>query len=333
MTTIKVSHRKNYTCIDNGALRDRRLSYKARGIHHALLSFPDNWEVNVEHLAKESDHDGRDAVKAGLRELEEHGYLVRSRSHDAKGRFAGFSYTIYELPQTEKPSTGNPPVDAMNGKTIDGLAIDGKTVDGKSVPIINNEVTKYCSEQSTYSQESASAKIQASDRPSQSTKIAPSDPVTESSSVSQTILETKQAVEEVPPVAAPRFVPVAPPSSAERCDRSFQQLPWESWSNPEQGFLDWLMKNHLPFVSTYRDRPQITVYHAKEWLNKAKRDEQRWEQASLKYQEYAEQRDRPAPTYAPAIAESRPMERQRPNLEAVRAARRLAGLPEVHHAS
>ena len=43
-----------------------------------------------------------------LRELERYGYLTRSRATDERGHFAGYDYDIFERPQTENPSTGNP---------------------------------------------------------------------------------------------------------------------------------------------------------------------------------------------------------------------------------
>lgn len=77
--TIRVEHQKNYTCITNSTIRDKHLSFKARGLHHLLLSYPDGWQVKIEHLVNESEQDGRTAVASALRELEEHGYLERKQ--------------------------------------------------------------------------------------------------------------------------------------------------------------------------------------------------------------------------------------------------------------
>ncbi|NDJ20929.1 hypothetical protein GS682_04575 [Nostoc sp. B(2019)] len=100
--TIRVSHQKNYTCITNVAIRDKRLSYKARGIHHLLLSYPDGWQVKIEHLVDESDEDGRTAVASGLVELENCGYLTRQQTRDPKtGRLGDWETVISEYPTLE----------------------------------------------------------------------------------------------------------------------------------------------------------------------------------------------------------------------------------------
>lgn len=130
---IRVEHSKNYTCIANDAIRDKRLSLKARGLHHLLLSYPDNWRVSVEHLSEEaSDKDKRTAVQEGLKELESLGYLTREKTRDDKGRMCGWEYVIRELPQAgfptveksahgknrrrKKPSSENPATEKPNAE-------------------------------------------------------------------------------------------------------------------------------------------------------------------------------------------------------------------------
>ncbi|WP_445634605.1 helix-turn-helix domain-containing protein [Nostoc sp. DSM 114161] len=107
--TIRVSHRKNYTCLSNAAIRDKRLSFKARGLHHLLLSYPDGWKVKIEHLVNESDKDGRTAIASALHELEECGYLTREQTRDPKtGRLGEWETVIWEHPETAiaKPENG-----------------------------------------------------------------------------------------------------------------------------------------------------------------------------------------------------------------------------------
>ena len=104
--TIRVSHQKNYTCITNSAIRDKRLSFKARGLHHLLLSYPDGWQVKIEHLVSESEKDGRTAIASALRELENCGYLVRRQIRDLKtGRLGEWETVISECPSIEKHQT------------------------------------------------------------------------------------------------------------------------------------------------------------------------------------------------------------------------------------
>lgn len=130
MTTIRISHKKNYTCIHNKAIRDEKLSYKARGIHHLLLSYPDDWVVNICHLVNGSEEDGRDAVRSGLQELERAGYLIRNQLRNTKGQFANATYTVFEFPTVDMPETEKPETETRKRETVAG----------KSNSILNTEL-------------------------------------------------------------------------------------------------------------------------------------------------------------------------------------------------
>ncbi len=95
--TIRVEHSKDYTIISNSAIRDRTLSLKSRGLHHLLLSYPNGWEINIEHLSGQSEKDGKDAIASALKELEQAGYLTRTQVRE-KGKIAGYQSIIRELP-------------------------------------------------------------------------------------------------------------------------------------------------------------------------------------------------------------------------------------------
>ncbi|MFM8007823.1 MAG: hypothetical protein ACKO86_23440, partial [Dolichospermum sp.] len=88
--------------IANKAIRDQRLSFRARGLHHLLLSYPNGWKVQVDHLVGESEKDGKDAVASALKELESLGYLTRTQIR-VKGKIVGCKSVIREL------SLDNPP--------------------------------------------------------------------------------------------------------------------------------------------------------------------------------------------------------------------------------
>lgn len=74
----RAAHDRDYTVIANAALRDGRLSWKARGMLAYLLSKPDDWTV-VQAELETAGPEGRAAVRAGLAELERAGYLTRDR--------------------------------------------------------------------------------------------------------------------------------------------------------------------------------------------------------------------------------------------------------------
>ena len=100
--TIRVEHCKDYTVISNLAIRDKRLSFKSRGIHHLLLSYPDGWKINIAHLSEQSDKDGQSAIASALKELEQLGYLTRTQLKE-KGKIVGYESVIRELPIDNPP--------------------------------------------------------------------------------------------------------------------------------------------------------------------------------------------------------------------------------------
>lgn len=113
MTIFRVSHNKNYTCINNTICKDNRLSWKAKGIWLYAFSRPDDWKFHINDLINQST-DGRDGVRAGLSELEKAGYLVKGQKRAEDGKFGNPDWTFHEIPvqnidtEAEKPSTAKP---------------------------------------------------------------------------------------------------------------------------------------------------------------------------------------------------------------------------------
>lgn len=108
VTIIRAEHNRDnpYVIMDKRIFEDESLSWRAKGLLGYLLSRPDNWRIIVGDLIKRST-EGRDAVRATLRELSVSGYLCRERRHNADGLFE-WVYIVYESPSPEKPSTVKP---------------------------------------------------------------------------------------------------------------------------------------------------------------------------------------------------------------------------------
>lgn len=107
MAKFTVEKTKNYTTMSNRHFQDKRLSYKAKGLLSLMLSLPEEWDYSVQGLMKLS-RDGKDSVMAGINELEDYGYLIRTQEKDESGRFTGYNYSVYEHPFSENPSAGKP---------------------------------------------------------------------------------------------------------------------------------------------------------------------------------------------------------------------------------
>lgn len=101
MTIYRVEHCKNYTTINNTICKDKNLSWKAKGIWLYAFSRPDDWSFHINDLANQST-DGKDAVQAGLKELEKYGYLVRVQKRDENKKFMSYEWTFFETPREIK---------------------------------------------------------------------------------------------------------------------------------------------------------------------------------------------------------------------------------------
>ncbi len=110
MAVYRVNKSRGYTVMANYHLRDKTLSLKAVGLLSKMLSFNDGWQFSTKGLSAICK-EGPDAVLAALRELEDHGYLIRHRQRDAKGRMNNTVFEIYEQPQPVSPHRENPDVD------------------------------------------------------------------------------------------------------------------------------------------------------------------------------------------------------------------------------
>lgn len=99
-TVFRVVKNCNYTTLSNYHFKDRRLSWKAKGLLSTMLSLPDDWNYTIEGLSKLSD-DGIKATNSGLLELEKYGYLIRRQQRNDNGHFGITEYVIYEQPNEE----------------------------------------------------------------------------------------------------------------------------------------------------------------------------------------------------------------------------------------
>ena len=98
MAVFRVEKNSGYTVMSNHHLRNRALSLKAKGLLSQMLSLPEDWDYTLQGLAR-INRESIDAIRQAIRELEQAGYIQRSRERDEKGRLRGADYVIFELPQ------------------------------------------------------------------------------------------------------------------------------------------------------------------------------------------------------------------------------------------
>lgn len=101
MSTIRIQkHEKNFVILDTTCLNDQRLSFRARGLHAYLMSKPDDWSISLIALERESDKEGREAIRTAMHELIDLGYAERIKVRNQHGKLCGSETVIYEKPST-----------------------------------------------------------------------------------------------------------------------------------------------------------------------------------------------------------------------------------------
>ena len=129
-----------YAVVSNEILRNKNLSWKAKGIMAYLLSCADGWEFTLDGICSMSGCDGMTSLKVGLKELKDAGYLVITHKQGKNGTFAGHEWFIYnELPregeinrEVEKPTVGEPPTNNTNRDNTKDIHTEGKETTAKS---------------------------------------------------------------------------------------------------------------------------------------------------------------------------------------------------------
>ena len=125
MAVFRVERTQNYTVMSNYHLRDKTISFKAKGLLSLMLSLPEDWDYTLAGLARIS-LEGKDAIRAAAVELEKAGYVHRRQTTDKVGKFGSNEYIIREYPVSHEP----PPGRAVFGFSVVGKSDDGGTVHG-----------------------------------------------------------------------------------------------------------------------------------------------------------------------------------------------------------
>lgn len=115
MSVFKIEKNKNYTVMSNHHLRDRNLSYKAKGLLSFMLSLPEDWDYSLKGLCMISK-ENETSIKTGLKELKEYGYLVIDKlfpNQTQSGKIE-YRYNIYEIPITLNQENENLPLEIQS---------------------------------------------------------------------------------------------------------------------------------------------------------------------------------------------------------------------------
>ena len=107
MAVFRVERTQNYTVMSNYHLRDKTISFKAKGLLSLMLSLPEDWDYTLAGLTRIS-LEGKDAIRAAVVELEKAGYVQRHQTTDKAGKFGSNEYIIREYPASHEPPPEGP---------------------------------------------------------------------------------------------------------------------------------------------------------------------------------------------------------------------------------
>ena len=122
---IGVHKYEGFTMMQNHHLRNKGLSLKAVGLLSKILSLPPDWDYSLRGLAT-LNTDGIDGIRSAMKELEDHGYVVRTQRRDENGRMSKSRYEVYEIPQQRKPTSEKP--SSENPTTVNPTTANPTTV-------------------------------------------------------------------------------------------------------------------------------------------------------------------------------------------------------------
>ena len=98
MAVFRIEKKKDYTVMSNHHLRNKELSLKSKGLFSFILSLHYDWDYTVKGLAYICK-EGADSIRSALKELEQQGYIERSRIRNEKGQLTTAEYIIHEQPE------------------------------------------------------------------------------------------------------------------------------------------------------------------------------------------------------------------------------------------
>ena len=139
MPVFRVDKSRDFTVVANCVFKDRSLSAKAKGILVEMLSLPESWDYTLKGLTTLFS-DGIDSIRQGINELEKHGYIVRERKRDARGRLGGMEYVIYETPHKPVENSIDSAAPESSEPTTEKPTQDSSA---EEMPTVYKEINKY----------------------------------------------------------------------------------------------------------------------------------------------------------------------------------------------
>lgn len=206
-TIFRTKLTDNFTTLPNSFLRDKSLSFKARGMLAMILSNRGDWEVSAGWLQNQG-LEGKEAIRGGLNELKSAGYAIFKQIKGDDGKFTGTCWTFYDFPQKE-PVAGNP---------ASGLAPSG-------LPVGDNQPPHKDYSRSTIAENNGDQREEGADAPPLLSSEPLSEPAAEGLEEARPNPRSSSPTPRVKPRAEPALMVTIP---LDLNNRSFLQA-WEDW--------------------------------------------------------------------------------------------------------
>lgn len=90
-------YKSDFTTIPNSTLRDKNLSFNARGLLNFMLSFDDYSEFSLDFFIRETG-EKITVIRSAIKELLNNNYLKREKRRDNTGKVVKWEYSVYSIP-------------------------------------------------------------------------------------------------------------------------------------------------------------------------------------------------------------------------------------------
>lgn len=214
----------NFTMLHNEVMRDATLSAKAKAVFGYLSTNIDGWGITEATVMKHMK-EGRDAIRAALKELEARGYILRRRQIMPGGKFGPYVWFYTDIPAQLRQSgiTDQGVIDQAVASAFDKWAKD-KNV--QVTPVTENPATDNPATENPTHKKTTPQKTTEEDH---SLRLV--DKVAE---VAQGRRDTGQVLTEPPKLGAPE-VPHRGPR--EDPHRGHEQETWEQETSEDRSRL------------------------------------------------------------------------------------------------
>ena len=135
MNIIK-KKKRNYIQVANAFLRNKDLSFKAKGLFCYMFSMADNWNFTIKSIAKQQK-DGETSIINAMNELKKYGFIIYTKHKNGTG-----TYYLDDEPKLENPNLGFPNLGKstpIKKEQLDKKKIDKKEKYKKENPNLNIE--------------------------------------------------------------------------------------------------------------------------------------------------------------------------------------------------